>query len=144
MMQATEVSQEIIELEHEYWRAMRDKDARAAQALTDDQCVLTGSSGVTPLDRAKFEQMLASDVWTLHEYVISDALVRQLSDDVAVIAYKVRERMTVEGKPLTLEAADASTWVRRDGRWLCALHTESILGDPFGRDRLQAKQQPPR
>jgi hypothetical protein len=34
-----------------------------------------------------------------------------------------------------LDAADSSTWVRRNGRWLCALHTEAILGDPFGRDR---------
>jgi hypothetical protein len=23
----------------------------------------------------------------------------------------------------------------RNGRWLCALHTQSIAGDPFGRDR---------
>ena len=27
-------------------------------------------------------------------------------------------------------AADTSTWVRGDGRWLCALHTEPR--DPFG------------
>jgi hypothetical protein len=25
--------------------------------------------------------------------------------------------------------------VRRNGQWVCALHTESMLGDPFGRDR---------
>jgi uncharacterized protein (TIGR02246 family) len=138
-VQATEVKQEIIDLEHEYWRAMRDRDAKAALALTDDQCVLTGSSGVMPLDRAQFEQMLMSDMWTLHDYTLSDVQVRQLTDDVAVIAYKVREKMTVEGKPLTLEAADASTWIRKNGRWLCALHTESILGDAFGRDRAKSK-----
>ena len=138
-MQATEVNQEIIDLEHEYWRAMRDRDAKTALALTDEQCVLTGSSGVQPLERSQFEQMLASDMWTLHDYTLSDVQVRQLTDDVAVIAYKVREKMTVEGKPLTLEAADASTWVRRNGRWLCALHTESILGDAFGRDRAKSK-----
>jgi hypothetical protein len=28
---------------------------------------------------------------------------------VALVAYTVREQMTVDGKPLTLEAADAST-----------------------------------
>jgi hypothetical protein len=58
-----------------------------------------------------------------------------LGDDVAIVAYKVKEDMTVEGKPLQLEAADTSTWVRKDGRWLCALHTEALTGDPFGRDR---------
>lgn len=40
----------------------------------------------------------------------------------------------MEGKPVTIDAADASTWIRRNGSGLCALHTESLLGDPFGRD----------
>jgi hypothetical protein len=61
--------------------------------------------------------------------------VRLLGDDVAIVAYQVHEELTVDGKPVTLDAADSSTWVRRDGRWLCALHTEAIAGDPFGRDR---------
>ena len=56
-------------------------------------------------------------------------------DDVGVVAYKVKEHLTVDGQPLTLEAADSSTWVRRDGEWVCALHTEAIAGDPFGRDK---------
>jgi hypothetical protein len=30
----------------------------------------------------------------------------------------------VDGKKLTLEAADASTWVRDGDGWACALHTE--------------------
>lgn len=59
----------------------------------------------------------------------------QLQDDVAIVAYTVHEELTVEGKPVKLDAADASTWVRRDGDWRCVLHTESIAGDPFGRDR---------
>ena len=60
-------------------------------------------------------------------------------DDVAIVAYKVRERLVVDGNPVTLDAADASTWIRRNGHWVCALHTESILGDPFGRDRRATK-----
>jgi hypothetical protein len=35
--------------------------------------------------------------------------------------------------------ADASPWVQRDRRWVCALHTESIAGDPFGRGKLAGK-----
>jgi hypothetical protein len=64
-----------------------------------------------------------------------------LADDVAIVAYKVTEDLTVQGKPVHLEAADSSTWVRRDGRWVCALHTEAIAGDPFGRDRRPAHPQ---
>jgi hypothetical protein len=43
--------------------------------------------------------------------------------------------LMVEGQQVALEANDASVWVRRDGKWLCAMHTESLAGDPFGRDR---------
>ena len=60
---------------------------------------------------------------------------RMLNDDVAIVPYKVHEELTVDGEPVSIDAADACTWVRRNGRWLCALHTESIAGDPFGRDR---------
>jgi hypothetical protein len=65
--------------------------------------------------------------------------VRLLGDDTAIVAYTVHEELTVDGKPVSIDAADTSTWVRRDGRWLCALHSESLAGDPFGRDRPQRK-----
>jgi hypothetical protein len=82
-----------------------------------------------------FAKLMEDPKWTLHEFSFEKENVAFLNDDTAVIAYTVTEKLTVEGKPLTLKAADASTWVRRDGRWLCALHTESVLGDPFGRDK---------
>jgi hypothetical protein len=28
--------------------------------------------------------------------------------------------------------------VKRNGDWVCALHTESLAGDPYGRDRKQS------
>ena len=76
-----------------------------------------------------------------NDFTISDdAQVRLLGDDVAVLACNVHEELTVDGKPVTLDAADASTWVRRNDRWVCALHTESLKGDPFGRDRRATAQ----
>jgi hypothetical protein len=47
----------------------------------------------------------------------------------------VDERVVVEGETLPVEANDSSVWVRRNGEWRCALHTESLVGDPYGRDR---------
>ena len=38
---------------------------------------------------------------------------------------------------LTLDLADTSTWVRKNGKWACALHSEAIAGDPFGRDKAK-------
>jgi hypothetical protein len=103
--------------------------------LTDEECLVTGAQGVARISREGLPDMLNRASYTLHHFELKDAQVRELRDDVAILAYKVHEELTVDGKPLTLVAADASTWIRREGRWRCALHTEAIAGDPFGRDR---------
>jgi len=125
----------LIELENQYWQAIRDKDMDAAMRLTDDSCVVAGAQGVARIDRKAFAGMLNSGNWTLNEFNLDQVQVQPITDDVATVAYKVREELTVDGKPLTLEAADTSTWTKRNGRWVCSAHTEAIAGDPYGRDR---------
>jgi hypothetical protein len=132
-MTTTAVEQEIVELENEYWRAIRDKDIDAALRLTDDPCLVAGAQGVHSIDHRAFVEMAKSPTWELKKFELADTDVRMLTNDVAIIGYTVTEDMVVEGKSLTLKAADTSTWVRRNGRWVCALHSESVLGDPFGR-----------
>lgn len=135
---AKTIETELLELERRYWQAIKDRDVDAAMRLTDDPCIVTGARGVMRIDRESFQRMMEGAQYTLHRFELSDdAQVRVLGDDVAILAYSVREQLTVDGEPVTLNAADASTWVRRDGRWVCALHTESIAGDPFGRDRRE-------
>ena len=135
MPTATTHEQEIIDVETQFWNAIRDGDADAASNMVSDTCLVTGAQGNAAIDPKMFAKMMDDPKWTLHEFSFEKANVVFLDDDTAVIAYTVTEKLTVDGKPLTLKAADASTWVRRNGRWLCALHTESVLGDPFGRDR---------
>jgi hypothetical protein len=95
--------------------------------------MVAGAQGVRSIDHKTFVEMAKSPTWELRNFDLTDTDVRMVTDDVAIIGYTVTEEMVVEGKPLTLKAADTSTWVRRDGRWVCALHSESVLGDPFGR-----------
>ncbi len=133
------VEKELLGLEKRYWQALKDKDVDAAVRLTDDPCIVTGAQGAALVRKQTLAAMVKNARYTLHDFDIKDAQVRLLSDDVAILAYKVHESLTVEGKPVTIDAADASTWVRRNGGWLCALHSESILGDPFGRDRRAAQ-----
>jgi Domain of unknown function (DUF4440) len=129
------VEQELVNLERQYWQAMKDGDGAACGRLSDDPCVVTGSSGAAQLDRAALVKMMGAGTWKLNAFELSKPIVRVLTDDVAVVAYKVHEELTVDGKAVAFDAADSSTWVRRDGKWVCALHTEALLGDPFGRDR---------
>ena len=138
---ARSARQEILELERQYWQALKDRDVEAALELTDDPCIVTGSQGAATIGKEQFAGMMEQDDWALLEFRLSDEIqFLQLTDDVAVIGYQVHEDMTVEGKPVSLDAADTSVWVRRDGRWLCASHTEALIGDPFGRDRKPAPE----
>ena len=133
---ANAMEKQFLDLERQYWQALQDGDAETALRLSDDPCIVSGAQGVASLDRRAMAGMLKQGGWQLRRFEIDpDVKLRLLGDDVAVLAYKVREELTVDGKPVKLEASDASTWVRRDGQWVCALHTESIAGDPFGRDR---------
>jgi uncharacterized protein (TIGR02246 family) len=135
------LEQELLDLEKQYWQAIKNKDVEAAMRLTDDPCFVTGAQGIGRIDRKRLAAMMQAAPYTLHDFTMQDdAQVRLLGDDVAILAYNVHEELTVDGKSVTLDAADSSTWVRRDGRWVCALHTEAIAGDPFGRDRRQSQR----
>ena len=125
----------MLRLENQYWQAIKDKDADAAMRLTDESCILAGAQGVSRVEKRKFEDMMKSAKYTLHDFKLKNPQVKLLNDDVAILGYAVHEDLTVEGRPVTVDAAEASTWIRRPEGWVCALHTESILGDPFGRDR---------
>ncbi len=129
------IEKEILDLEKRFWKTMQDKDIDAALQLTDDPCIVTGAQGVARIDKQTFAKLMTNSTWKLHDFDIKEVQVQPLSNDVVVIGYKVHEELTVDGQPLKFDAADASTWVRKNGRWLCALHTESLVGDPFGRDR---------
>lgn len=135
---STNSDKELVDLETQYWQSMRDKDVETAIRLTDDPCIVTGAQGVSQVDRQSFTQLMKNAKWDLLDFELADVQARRLTDDVAVVAYRVRERLTVDGEPVTLEASDSSTWVRRDGGWVCAVHTEAVAGDPFGRDRSTA------
>jgi Domain of unknown function (DUF4440) len=130
----------IIELETKFWQSIQDKNTDAAVAMLDDKSVVAGAQGLALLSHDDYRGMAkhGEKMWNLKSFKLDDVKVTFPIEDVAVIAYKVTEEMDVEGKPLILKAADTTTWVRKGGKWLAALHTESLLGDPFGRDRKAA------
>ena len=134
---ATAKTQELLEHERRFWDAMRDKDGQAAADMTNERCIVVGAQGVSAVDPKTMERLTKEGNWKLERYTFdeSTAQVQFLSDDIALVAYKVKEKLTVEGKPVNLEANDASVWVRTNGEWRCAMHTESLAGDPFGRDK---------
>ena len=127
------ISQELMKLERAFWSAIRDRDAKAAVSLSQEPCMVVGPQGIGELDRKTLGNMLQNAPYDLKEFALEDVHVRKVTDDVVSVVYKVKERMVVEGEDVQIEAFDSSVWVWRDGKWVCALHTETIAGDPFGR-----------
>ena len=122
--------QELVALEERYWRAMQDNDVEAAVSLTDFPCIVASAGGVRSIDERTYRELLASGAYQVKQFKMKGEMeARMLSDDVGVVAYEIHEELNVHGNPVTVDATDASAWVRRDGRWRCALHAESIAGD---------------
>lgn len=129
----------IINLEHRFWTCIQERDNKGAAALLAPESIVAGAQGasiITPELYGKMAQQ-GESLYQLKSYRLEDPKVTFPAKGVAVIAYKVTEEMDVEGKPLTLNAADTTVWVQVSGEWRAALHTESLLGDPFGRNRKQ-------
>lgn len=127
------LKRELLALERRYWNAIKEKDAQTASALSDDPCIVVGAQGVGALSRKALADMMKKPSYELLGYTLEEVHLERMADNVAALAYTVTERLTVDGQPVSLKAHDSSVWVRRGGHWTCALHTESIAGDPFGR-----------
>jgi uncharacterized protein (TIGR02246 family) len=129
--------EELLDVERRFWDAMKKKDGSAAAQMTDDGCIIVGAQGVSAIDANAMGRMTTEGKWELKEFTFNEKTkqVRFITDDVAVVGYTVNERVVVDGKSMDLEANDSSVWFHRDGEWRCALHTESLTGDPYGRDK---------
>jgi hypothetical protein len=136
-MTRTISDQELLELETEYWQALKERDPATVGRLTDPDSTVAGPSGVSGWDPASISKMAESTSYRVRDFRIDPQSVRvnRICDDAVTIAYAVREDLEVEGKPIQVEAFDTSVWKRIDHNWACVLHTESLKGDAYGRDR---------
>jgi uncharacterized protein DUF4440 len=118
---------EIIALEKSYWDAMKRKDGARAAQLSGKTSLVTGMRGVSSIPKDKMGKMTESDSWTLESYDFEDVEVTVPTPDVAIIAYKVHQKVTMDGKPQDFHAADSSTWIRGSTGWECHAHSETVM-----------------
>ena len=120
---------DIIALETSYWEAMKAKDGARTVELAGKVSLVTGAQGVMSIAKSKMGQMTEDGKWTLESYVFEDIEVSTPAPDVAIIAYTVKQKVTMDGKSQTLHAADSSTWIRGLDGWECHAHSETFLND---------------
>jgi len=125
-MHRTEQENELLSLEKRYWQAMKDRDVEAALQLTDFPCIVAGPEGFMKVEEPAFREMMTARKDQIDRIELGeDAQVRLIRDDVAIVAYQLHSEKTVDGKAVVTDATDSSTWIRRDGQWKCAQHTEA-------------------
>ena len=140
-MTRTISDQELLALERSYWDALKDRDARTVGRLTAEHSSVAGATGVSIWDPKAISKLVDSATYRIKGYRIDPATVHvnRISDDVVAIGYGVFEDLEVDGKPVKLDAFDSSVWKKTENGWTCVLHTESIKGDAYGRDRMQSR-----
>ena len=120
---------EVVALEKSFWDAMKKKDGTRAAKLAGEPSLVTGLQGVMSVPKTKMGKMTEEGKWTLESYAFDDVKVSTPAPDVAIIAYTVRQKVTMDGRPQEMKAADSSTWIRGTDGWECHAHSETILQD---------------
>jgi ketosteroid isomerase-like protein len=116
---------DIEQLENAFWKSLVDRDADAATAMLAPQALMVSSHGAMQFDPPQYAKMLQDPKHGLLDYKLSDMEVLFPSEDVAIASYKANQTMAMDGKELTQDVVDSSSWVRMGGTWKCVAHTES-------------------
>src|SRR5262245_40467481 len=116
MTPRTITDQELLALERQYWDAIKARDARTVNRLTDQDSTVAGATGVSGWNADAVAKAFEAPQYTITDYRIDEKSVRvnRICDDVASIAYGIHEEMDMGGKPIKLDAFDMSVWQKTD------------------------------
>lgn len=120
---------ELIDLENRFWQSLVDEDADAALSMLDEPSMMVSSHGAMEFDHAKYREMAEKGSMVVKSFELSDMQVAFPTDTTAVVTYRVKQSMGERGKSAEIqqEMADSSVWTKKNGHWLCAMHTETPL-----------------
>lgn len=102
---------------------MSNKDFDTIRSLTKFPCIVAGKQGVMSVDEQSFKKMFEQGSNTKMKVKgFSDEQV-QTGEDHGMIGYLIE--LDYDGK--VMKCACTSTWIKENGNWVCAMHTESDL-----------------
>ena len=120
-------SHELMNLETRFWQAMVDEDADTAVALLDEPALMVTEHGAFKFGRNDYRRMAAEGPMVVKSFQLSDMDVTFPNEDTAIITYRVHQAIAKRDDAQLMEQdmADSSVWTRKNGQWLCAIHTET-------------------
>ena len=122
------VRAELIAIEDEWARAIVSNDAERIAGFMADDWVIVSDSGVTSLER--FLAVLRSGELT-HSAMVRVGVSRVRGyGDTAVVTARVTSTAHYRGQRLDADEWTTDVFVRRDGRWRCALTHLTAVARP--------------
>ena len=121
-------SKTLIDLETRFWQAIVDQDPDTATELLNEPALMVSSHGAMQFDHAGYRKMAEQGPMVLSEFELSDMKVVFPNDNLAILSYHVKQKMSQRGKASggsTQEVNDTSTWIKNGERWQCVMHTET-------------------
>jgi ketosteroid isomerase-like protein len=114
-------------LERKYWEGMEKHDYNVVRNLTYFPCITAGKDGVRNVDEPTYKSMFESGKNVQWNVLDISEIQTHTFGDSATITYQIELESIHEGKKTPLKCACTSTWIKENGKWLCAMHTESDL-----------------
>lgn len=119
--------EELIELETRFWQSMVDEDADTAVEMLSEPALMVSTHGAMQFDHAGYRKMAEQGPMVLTSFELQDVDVVFPNDSTAILTYRVRQALAPRGKSASTnqEMNDTSTWIRKNRRWQCVMHTET-------------------
>lgn len=122
-------NEDLIALEKRFWQSLVDEDTDTALSMLDEPALMVSAYGPMQFDHATYRRMAEQGEVVVKSFELSDMKVVFPKEDTAVLTYRVKQALSERGKAdeTEQEMADSSVWIRKNGQWLCAIHTETPI-----------------
>ncbi|MGH8796370.1 MAG: nuclear transport factor 2 family protein [Caldimonas sp.] len=118
----------IVELEERFWKSIADKQTNVALGLLNEPALMVSAKGAMKFDHAGYRKMAEDDAaYSLLDFKFSEMKAVFPTEEVAVLAYQVDQKAEMKGKKTDTKMSASSTWVKKGGRWVCVIHSESPM-----------------
>jgi uncharacterized protein (TIGR02246 family) len=108
-----------------WWKALQHHDLAAFHAM-----LVPDFLDVERTIQTREQIVESLNTCTLVSFRIRNHQLRMLSPDAAVVTYSRSSETTCGESHLSGDYNATTTWVRRDGKWLVQIHTETPVAKP--------------
>lgn len=112
---------ELLKVSNAVWTAVEQQNMAAMQALTTPDFVFIGTAGI--FAGPELGKVLQN--CKLSSFRLTSPQLRVLSSNSAVLVYRADEDFACNGKPLEPVLLVSDTFIRKKGKWLNIVHSET-------------------